>query len=348
MDEHDLLLTLLPQRKLHWASLVTSFGAQIAAVSVVLLAGVLQPNLLVPVKPAVYQVVQLIGTPPPQRPAAPPPRNLQPAPVEVPKLLANVPLRALARPVRTPETAPAPRLELARKDLGSLLPPSRPARPVEPVRTGVFSTGSQAVADTNRPAHEVQTGGFGDPNGIKGEGKDGAKLRTASLGSFDLPSGPGYGNGTGGANGVRGTVVSAGFGNGVASGTGDAASRGRDRGSIQQAGFGDSRPMADQPRIARPPVPAVAAATPVQLLSKPAPAYTEEARQLKLEGEVMLEVTFLANGECRVLRVVHGLGHGLDEAATRAARQIRFRPATRDREPVDSTATLRVVFQLAY
>lgn len=68
---------------------------------------------------------------------------------------------------------------------------------------------------------------------------------------------------------------------------------------------------------------------------------------MKLEGEVLLEVVFSASGHIEVKRVVRGLGHGLDEAAIRAAEQIKFKPATRGGAPVDSTATLHIVFQLA-
>jgi len=49
-----------------------------------------------------------------------------------------------------------------------------------------------------------------------------------------------------------------------------------------------------------------------------------------------------------VNRVVRGMGHGLDEAATAAAGKIRFKPALRNGSPVDSTAVVHVVFQLAY
>ena len=87
--------------------------------------------------------------------------------------------------------------------------------------------------------------------------------------------------------------------------------------------------------------------TSAEVLSKPTPAYTAEARALKLEGEVLLEVVFSASGKIQVVRVVRGLGHGLDEAAIHAAEQIRFKPATRGGAPVDSTATLHIVFQLA-
>ena len=86
---------------------------------------------------------------------------------------------------------------------------------------------------------------------------------------------------------------------------------------------------------------------PVAIEEKPSPEYTSEARKLRVEGEVLLQVIFAADGRVRVLRVLHGLGHGLDEAATRAAEKIRFSPAQRDGQPVDSTAMLHVVFQLS-
>jgi TonB family protein len=88
--------------------------------------------------------------------------------------------------------------------------------------------------------------------------------------------------------------------------------------------------------------------TPVHILSKPTPVYTDEARELKLEGEVLLEVNFGADGKCEVLRLLKGLGHGLDEAAQRAAEQIRFTPATRNGQPVDQTATIHVVWTVDY
>jgi TonB family protein len=87
--------------------------------------------------------------------------------------------------------------------------------------------------------------------------------------------------------------------------------------------------------------------TPAEIISKPTPAYTEEARRLRIEGEVVLEVVFEASGKLHVVRVVRGLGHGLDENAVRAAEQIRFKPAMREGQPANSTAMLHIVFQLA-
>jgi len=127
---------------------------------------------------------------------------------------------------------------------------------------------------------------------------------------------------------------------------GSSNSPGNNRGPIQPAGFGNPQSAAEV-RQART-TPEMLATTAVQILFKPNPAYTEEARHLQLEGEVLLEVAFSGSGQCRVIRVVRGLGHGLDESAIRAAQQIRFRPATGNGQPVDSIATIHVVFRLAY
>ena len=68
---------------------------------------------------------------------------------------------------------------------------------------------------------------------------------------------------------------------------------------------------------------------------------------MKLQGEVLLEVMFAANGQLHVNRVVRGMGHGLDEAAIAAANKMRFKPAMHNGQPVDSTAIVHVVFELA-
>ena len=66
----------------------------------------------------------------------------------------------------------------------------------------------------------VQTGGFGDPNGVAARDTNRNPVNVAQSGSFDLPTGAGSGNGTGGAKGARGVVASAGFGDGSATGNG--------------------------------------------------------------------------------------------------------------------------------
>ena len=86
---------------------------------------------------------------------------------------------------------------------------------------------------------------------------------------------------------------------------------------------------------------------PVEILFKPSPEYTDEARNAHVEGTVTLDLEFGAAGDVRVLRVVSGLGHGLDEAAERAASRIRFKPAQADGRPVVSRATVYITFRLS-
>ena len=105
-----------------------------------------------------------------------------------------------------------------------LPPSSKPVIPRQLVKTDVFSTGSSATPTIAKAPSQVQTGGFGDPNGVKSRPTEGRAVNIAQSGSFDLPSGPGTGNGTGGAKGVKGVVASSGFGSGVATGDGSGKS----------------------------------------------------------------------------------------------------------------------------
>ena len=94
--------------------------------------------------------------------------------------------------------------------------------------------------------------------------------------------------------------------------------------------------------------PALPVTRSVEILSKPRPVYSEEARRRRIEGEVLLAILFAASGQVRVLRIVRGLGDGLDENAIAAAEGIRFRPAERAGVAADSTAIVHIVFQLAF
>jgi protein TonB len=202
-----------------------------------------------------------------------------------------------------------------------------------------ITMGSSAIPTLKKPKEAVQTGGFGDPNGLAGKSDPNKAANVARVGSFDLPPGPGMGNGTGGDKGARGVVASAGFGNGVAQG-----SAGGPHGAVREGGFDEKAAAA--PRVKQTAV--VSNSKPVEILFKPKPAYSDEGRSKKIEGEVLLRVVFTASGEVKVERVERGLGYGLDESAEAAARQIRFHPAQQNGEPVDSTAIVHIVFELAY
>ncbi|MCS6952850.1 MAG: TonB family protein [Bryobacteraceae bacterium] len=76
------------------------------------------------------------------------------------------------------------------------------------------------------------------------------------------------------------------------------------------------------------------------------PEYSEEARVSGLEGTVVIGFIIDPQGRPRDLRVIQGLGMGLDESALRAVSQWRFRPAYKDGKPVAVPATAEVNFRL--
>ena len=270
---------------------------------------------------------------------------------ETPRLVVKNEPKPKIEPLKPIETKPVivPKREIAAApevkptvtpihplpDIKSELPAPKP-----PVQTGVFRNTDQAKGAT--VPKDLKLGGFGDPRGVPAANSQPSQLTVAQVGAFDLPQGQGHagGGGHGAAGGVRaGSFGSVGNPSGVPGGTG------RGAGTVQTGGFSEATAGQATGPVAKA-KPIEPATTPVEILSKPRPRYTDEARNLKLEGQVSLEVVFQANGSVRVVRVVHGLGHGLDEAAQEAAMQVRFRPATRGGVPVDSNATIRITFQL--
>jgi TonB family protein len=334
------VFALLPKSRTPWSEFVLSTGAQAAAVAFLVWVRLLYPAVVAPAEHS-FRSVQLVSTPVPVN------HQLQPllkrnfvAHFDAPTDALKLP--ALQRKVLAKvEDTPAPTISLATKKIDPLPLNSAPVIPKEAVKTNVFSTGSSATPTVAKTPSQVQTGGFGDPNGLPAKANQSRAINVAAVGSFDLPSGPGSGNGTGGAKGAPGVVASSGFGNGTA----NAVSRTRS-GIVQSAGFTD----ADVPAastVHRAADSAAAAALPAEIISKPSPVYTAEARSLRIEGEVLIEAVLQASGSLRVVRVVRGLGHGLDDNAVRAAQQIHFKPAMRDGQPADSTVVLHIVFQLA-
>jgi len=117
---------------------------------------------------------------------------------------------------------------------------------------------------------------------------------------------------------------------------------------LTRAGFGDATVMTGSGATVGASAAALPVTRPVEILSKPKPVYTDEARGRHIEGEVVLQVLFSASSRVHVLGTVRVLGYGLDENAIAAAEAIRFRPAERAGVPADSTAIVHIVFQLAY
>ena len=347
--DRSFQLGLLPEKKWDWRTFAASYGFLTGLILLLILFGIMMPDtLLLTVN---YHVTELIPRPALKPEALPPPK---PLPVhakllprepvfQAPKLIVPHEIRA---PKPQPQEIEPPKVAM-NNFAPAVLKPTSGARPVL-IHTGEFA-GSSVTPTVNAQIEKVQTGGFGDPNGLKpsANSKPNGKLIASTAGSFDMPVGPGQGNGSGGAKGIKGTVASADFGNGVATGgQGDGRRSGRGSAGVQSSGFGSQQIAQNTPHIQR--VDSGPPTTSVEITYKPNPAYTDEARNLKLEGEVLLEVEFLANGQLHVNRVVRGLGHGLDETAVAAANKMRFKPAMRNGQAMDSTAIVHVVFQLAY
>lgn len=77
------------------------------------------------------------------------------------------------------------------------------------------------------------------------------------------------------------------------------------------------------------------------------PEYTEKAREQAIEGELVVRALFQRDGKLKDLKIVKGLGFGLDQRATDAARRIGFLPASLDGRAVDSRAEIVFEFKLA-
>lgn len=344
-SQGSVLFSSLPKWRAPWSEFALSYVAQAIMVGILVWIPVLHPEILDPPKKD-YHAIELVPTPvpvnhEPQRQLPKPVLAAKLDPIEPPPAALRLPPPP-AKPRPKLEDAPPPEVKIVTKTPEVAPVATAPVIP-RTIKTGGFSTGSSAPQTIDRAPQQVQTGGFGDPNGIPARTTQTRAINIASAGSFDMPSGPGYGNGTGGAKGARGVVASTGFGNGVAINDAHATPAG----TVKQAGFGNADVAASANVQSRAAQPAPAKVVPAEIISKPTPVYTDEARTKRIEGEVLLEVVFEASGKLRVVRVVRGLGHGLDENAVRAAEQIRFKPALKDGQPSDSTAVVHIIFQLA-
>ncbi len=146
-----------------------------------------------------------------------------------------------------------------------------------------------------------------------------------------VPGPPSDGPGSGGGIGT-------GSGGGVGSGDGTGVGPGR---GYNMGGGGPQlggRPGGNDPNgpVDSRPVP----------LNRPRPNYTEEARKNKIQGVVQARVLVGADGVVKQVRVTRGLPDGLSEQAIQAAYQIRFKPATRNGQPVSNWVTLAIEFNL--
>jgi len=210
--------------------------------------------------------------------------------------------------------------------------------------TAAMPAQDNKVKPSTAPVHLGQTFGVTpNPNAtrpatIAAIGNPYGGMQGPAVAPHGVVGSTGIGNGlkSGSNSGVVGKVASAGIPG--ATGTGPAGTYGK----VGSAGIPTATAAPVAPKMAIAPT-----SSDLELISKPPVQYTAEARQLKVQGDVVLRVTFTASGQVVVQSVLRGLGHGLDEEARRVAQQIRFRPATRDGRPVDLTTNITITFQLA-
>ena len=222
----------------------------------------------------------------------------------------------------------------------TLLSPESPS-----TDTGSFEAEAETLT-TRLPEEKVQTGGFGSPTVFAHLLQRSGPVNGTVLGSFRLPEGAGAGNEKGGSLDVPGPVARADFDNRIArtvAGTGNVLNGAP---KVALGGFAAETRITASP-LTNPRVPPPEDFRPLEILFKPLPSYTEEARRMGIQGEVTLSVVFRASGALEVVRVIKPLGHGLDQAAQQAATQVRFKPAQQGSRPVDFPATLRIEFRLA-
>jgi TonB family protein len=351
---------LLPEHKPNWRRLGVSAILQMSVLCFFILVPLLYPEGMTtaihyysftPIAQPVTEIPVAPEPPPPPKAKVPKVEVKPPDPIEPVKLnpqqahiFANLAAPKTVKPkiekieAKVPDMTPV--LEAVKIDTKE----SGPKRPKEDVRVGNLNSGSAAPATVRAPVDKVQTGGFGDPNGIPGKGDPNHATNANRFGSPSLPGGEGYGNGTGGKNGIRGTVASIGFGNGTAIPPPTVSGK---KGTVVAGGFGNvAEATAEAPK--KKTAASGAADTPPDILDKPRPEYTAAGRSQRIEGDVVIDLVFLANGSIQINRVVSGLGHGLDDSAVRAAQEIKFKPAKRQGEPVDFPARVRIEFRLAY
>jgi TonB family protein len=334
---------LLPEPERSTASFVTSSVINGIILALVLYIGATAKHVL---EQHHYEMTELIAptTPPPQpKIKEPPPPKLPPP--EPPKVKLEAPKIEMPKP-KPPEPKP---IQMEAKLTAPVMKPAKPAIVLAPqpkaALTAAMPAQTPQVKPSTAPVHLGETfGATPNPNAtrpatVAAIGNPYGGMQGPAVAPHGVVGSTGIGDGVkAGSNaGTVGKVVSA----GIPGATGD--STGKAYGKVASAGI----PTA----VAAAPMAQRAAAAPttsnLEVISKPPVQYTSEARQLKVEGDVVLRVTFLADGQVVVHDVVKGLGHGLDEEARKVAQHIHFRPATRDGHPIDLTTTITISFQLA-
>jgi protein TonB len=143
------------------------------------------------------------------------------------------------------------------------------------------------------------------------------KMAKSNVNQIGMPNSPLVGMSMG--NG-KGTGLGSGNGNGMGPGTG-----GNTGGGYARIGGGVSAPV---------------------VLYQPEPEFSEEARKAKVAGNVLVYLVVDENGKPQHVRVIRGIGLGLDEKAVEAVRNYKFKPAMKAGQPVAVEMNVEVNFQI--
>lgn len=336
-------LGLLPEPEGRAASFLTSSAINLSILAVLLLVGMTARHVMQQHEEMTELTLPAQPPPPPMKikpqvlPKLPPPPPVVKLQMEAPRIQVQQPKPPEPKPVQMEARLTMPAVREAKPAIVLAPQPKAALAAAMPAQAPTVHASTAAV-------HLGQTfGAQPNPNA----------QRPATVAAIGNP----YGGMQGPAAAPHGVVGSTGIGDSTHSGSnagvyGHVASAGIPAETNRSASAAYGRvAAAGIPAAVRPaavvPQQVAQASTALEVISKPPVRYTAEARQLRVQGDVVLRVTFLASGQVAVREVVHGLGHGLDEEARRVAEQIRFRPATRAGRPVDVTTNITISFQLA-
>ena len=337
---------LLPEPERSPASFITSMVINGTLLVLFILFTALAPKKIL----HNYDVTTLI-LPAKKEPPKPKEKIPPPPPIEEPK---PVDVKFEAPRINIPKPEPKPELKPIQIEAKLTMPEIKSSQlkvieapqPKSALAPAAMPAQDNHVKPSTAPVH------FGQTFGVKPNPNAKGPATVAAIGNM-------YGGNQGPVGAPHGVVGSTGIGDGVKYGnnngrpgvkvasavvpTATVAAPSGNTGKVASAGIPTApTSVASAPRtVIGPPD------TDLVVISAQLPEYTSEAKQLKVQGVVILRVTFTANGQVVVHSIVRGLGHGLDEEARRAAQQFRFRPATHLGQPVDKTTNITITFQLA-
>lgn len=345
-DQGRATFGLLPEPERSPASFISSMVINGLLLALFILIGAIAPKKIL----HNYDVTTLIV---PAKKEAPKPKEKipPPPPIEKPK---PVDVKFEAPRINIPKPEPKPELKPIELEAKLTLPQikSPNLKVIEAPQPKAVLAPAAMPAQDNRLKPSTAPVHFGQTFGVKPNPNAKGPANVAAIGNM-------YGGNQGRAEAPHGVVGSTGIGDGVKFGNNNGKPGGRVASAVVPAAT-VATPSGNVGKVASAGIPTAPTATvaapravngppdtDLVLIAKPQPEYTSEARQLKVQGDVILRVTFTANGQVVIQGIVHGLGHGLDEEASREAQQIRFRPATHNGQPVDKTTNVIITFQLA-